>query len=460
MGQIPISSQELNHYDQYLQNAFLNIDSLKLFYENSIKSIKERRISIGKERKYALLLAEAFNDIFAEEDETKREEILSNVCEVKVNDEHRISDYIHIEILNDNGKTSISYTLLVEKSKRMHFDPKGVANECKKLKMSEKILSSSVLSSAVVIFETFLTEVYRALVYKNPLRYLGGNTIEVAKLFDNEIKDIIDDFVNREVEDKMYDSIATLELISKKEDISFDKYRKCFDSFKEVYYRRNVYIHNDGNANNKYLCGVPKNIINGVKDGDSLICDEPYIHNMFDVISKIIVSIYLEIIKKHEENEEAISNLGNYAFDFLFGENYTVAEHIYYELSNLKSLDFRDRLIYRIDYIIAAKQQGKNGLVEQELSALDVSAATEDFKIAKLCLEEHFEDVYRKLSETYPTSYEAEHIRDWPIFLEFRKTDFYSAFVKEHKEDFNKCIYLNDSEESKANELKCDTNKE
>lgn len=101
----------------------------------------------------------------------------------------------------------------------------------------------------------------------------------------------------------------------------------------------------------------------------------------------------------------------------------------------------------RINYINSEKQLGHKETVVKELLGLDVSATTVDFKIAKLCLEDKNDMVYKLLKETYPSSYDAEEIREWPIFIGFRETEFYDRFAKEHADDFNLHIY---AEEEKS----------
>ena len=65
-----------------------------------------------------------------------------------------------------------------------------------------------------------------------------------------------------------------------------------------------------------------------------------------------------------------------------------------------------------------------------------MSIATDDFKIVKECLLSNYEYVYKLLNKTYPKSFGAREIRDWPLFIDFRDTKFYSDFVEKYKEDF------------------------
>lgn len=68
------------------------------------------------------------------------------------------------------------------------------------------------------------------------------------------------------------------------------------------------------------------------------------------------------------------------------------------------------------------------------------------FEIAKCCLQDDFDRVYTLLSRTYPESFNATAIRDWPVFIDFRKTEQYEKFKLEHSDDFKQ--YLFDSNET------------
>ncbi len=45
--------------------------------------------------------------------------------------------------------------------------------------------------------------------------------------------------------------------------------------------------------------------------------------------------------------------------------------------------------------------------------------------------------VYALLTKIYPNRMPMEAIRDWPLFIDFRKSKEYGQFVSEHKQDFN-----------------------
>ena len=53
----------------------------------------------------------------------------------------------------------------------------------------------------------------------------------------------------------------------------------------------------------------------------------------------------------------------------------------------------------------------------------------------KLLLEEH-QEVNNLLRIDYPTSFDFEMIQTWPIFIEYRKSDEYRAFIDEHQAEY------------------------
>ena len=106
-------------------------------------------------------------------------------------------------------------------------------------------------------------------------------------------------------------------------------------------------------------------------------------------------------------------------------------------------------MMYRINYLNAIKQIGEIELLNKELQNLDVSIATDNFKIAKLCLQNKNSEIYEKLDKTYPHSFGAVEIKEWPIFINFRESEEYNKFCKAHAEDFLNEELLDDSTDSK-----------
>ena len=79
------------------------------------------------------------------------------------------------------------------------------------------------------------------------------------------------------------------------------------------------------------------------------------------------------------------------------------------------------------------------------IRGFDVSIATNEFKIAKYCLLDNHQSTYDLLLATYPDSFNAEAIREWPIFKIFRETDYYKKFLEIHKDDFETFSFEDDN---------------
>ena len=257
-------------------------------------------------------------------------------------------------------------------------------------------------------------------------------------MFDKSIREVVQECIRDEVESNMFDSLKTLEMISKKEGIDINRYENILEEFKEIYFRRNIYVHNEGKVNDKYISSVSEKYRKNVKNEDKLLTDDEYLKKSINVLYKVVGALFYEIQMqldpKYEEWKHAFFSI---AFKLLCNENYCVAQHFYYRLSKCQYSCFRDKTMSRINYITSLKQQGYEKNVKDELETLDVSIATENFKIAKMCLEDKNEEVYNALNKNYPDPYSAELVRDWPLFINFRKTEFYRKFVEEHAEDTN-----------------------
>ena len=151
---------------------------------------------------------------------------------------------------------------------------------------------------------------------------------------------------------------------------------------------------------------------------------------------------FLVSIKSDAKNYDILSQ--NIAFSALNNEEYAFCEYIYGILVKNKDFSFLDKSMFEVNRMIALKQQGKS--IQKWLDGFDVSAMQTQFAIAKCCLQDDFDRVYTLLSRTYPESFNATAIRDWPIFIDFRKTEQYEKFKLEHSDDFKQ--YLFDSDET------------
>ena len=392
-----------------LQETIIAIESLEEYYLNSIRNVQEMKINTEKKYEIGLLIDDKLGEAIALKDFDAIEKAVKELTEMKLSDGIQVSEYITINCEKENEAEipSISYSIKQEMGVNPQYvDPKIARREYNKIEQYENILVSSTLSNVIIIFERYLASVYEALILVNPKKYFENQKIEIASIFNKNVRDIVAECVKKEVESNMFESLKTLDLISQKESININRYRNILDEFEEIYYRRNLYIHNNGIVNNIYLSNIKDKFKKNIKPYQKLITDEIYLRNAINMLYKVACTLFYEVqIAYNPKYEKWHISLGNIGFDLLQNKNYDVAEQLYFILSSCKQICFRDKAMYRINYINALKQQGKTEAVKKELNDLDVSIATDDYKIAKLCLEDKNEEVYEELSHFTDTQF-------------------------------------------------------
>lgn len=444
---------------QSFKNAIMEVGALKHFFYSSISSIKNEEDDFKLKYKNGIVLADALDSVFMEKGIEAQKKRVDEIYNISLDNQIQIKDVVEI-IISENdyidgilNKISINF---LNRNTYKYCNP-NEARQKKEIFLSQKrLLSQSVLSSIVVIFEAYLSEIYELLIISNHESYLNDKQVNVNQIFNKSINEIINTIVKHEVEQKMYDSLATLDLIKDKSGLDIDRHCQIRKLFEEIYYRRNIYVHNKGIVNDIYLSKVNKEYCKEIKIGEYANCSEEYLNKAIRILKIVIATIYYELLRTSIcEDEELYHELSNVGFEALCEGEYDIAEHIYNMLRKHKEFEFKDKAIYQVNYINALKQQGKS--YEKELKEFDVSIATDNFKIAKMCLEDKFEDAYNLLIISYPISFNAVSIREWPLFIDFRKTEYYEKFKEEHISDFNEFIF-EDSQlsEKKASNDECE----
>ena len=312
------------------------------------------------------------------------------------------------------------------------------------------IFIRAILSNAIIIFEQFFAAQFETLVISQPKKYFADKSIYISDLFDKDLNQIIQNIISKEVESNMFDSLKTLDKIKEKSQINIDRFIPIRNQFEELYYRRNVYVHSEGKANAIYLDKVDKQYKKDIVLNSPLICDDCYLENAISTVYMIISSLHFEVLHVIKAKQEDYTILANLGFDFLKNEKYKLAEYIYGILRRDKSFEFKYKAMYEINYINALKLQGKD--IDELIKGFDVSIATDEFIIAKNCLLDNHQNTYDLLLATYPQSFNAEAIREWPIFKIFRETDYYKDFIKIHKDDFETYLFEDDNPKENAQE--------
>lgn len=420
------------------ENVLMYLDALNDYFIETSKMLNKKKSTFPENHKIAYQLMEILDEIYEIESEN-RKEYIDSIQEKIVIGNLALKDIISISI-SDNDVIQYSMKKGYEKET---FTPKYSREKLRSIRNQEMIFIRAILTNAIIIFEQFFSAQYETLVIIQPKAYFEDKKIKISEFFDHDINQILQKTVAKEVESNMFDSLKTLDKIKEKSKIDIDRFIPIRKQFEEIYYRRNAYVHSKGNANEMYLEKVDSKYKKDVKLDSPLICDDCYLENVIKTVYKIISSFHFELLSILKAKQEDYDYLANLGFEFLRNDNYELAEYIYGILRKERSFEFRYKAMYEINYINALKLQGKdiNNLINQ----FDVSIATDEFIIAKNCLLDNHQNTYDLLIATYPQSFNAEAIREWPIFKIFRGTDYYQKFIEIHKEDFDTFLFEDDN---------------
>lgn len=369
-------------YYAIFASAIKDIEALKEFYQRTRRSINQYKMSIDAEYSCGKKIADLLDDVFTQDTIESRNLKIDEIGEEIIFDGVKLKDIC--EITKFEKDSSTMYFVMDKEYKTKKYSPIIARQKYSDIQKNEHILTVSILSNIVIVFESTLARIYRCLIRENPTKYFENQSISLAAVFSNFSK-ALDEKLDVEVESKLYNSLEFLSLLENKENIKIDRYDHLKTQFTEIYFRRNSYVHTEGCANKKYLQNVDKKYTDKIEEGDLLVCDDVYIDNAILVLTKILFSIIFELLSIRNADSDLVGYIGDYFFNKLKRKEYELSSYGYYVLSKYSKLDFRDRTMYRVNYINAEKQLHHFDAVKNELDGLDVSIATDDFKIAKEC---------------------------------------------------------------------------
>ena len=391
------------------------------------------RLAIEKEYEPGYKIDSLIESVVDKTNNSINETALKTAYDTFIIDDIKLKDIV-TNISIKEGSKNIQFTFAPKYKSKKQFNPNIARIKYKEAQRYESIFSRSIVSDIIVTFESLLTKILNILILSNPFPYLEGETIPLANYFLEDTHKTLTEKIEKVVEKKMYDSLSTFEQILQTERIDIDK--DVLALFKEIYYRRNIIIHNDSVVNKQYLNSIHTNFRKNIKIGETLICDTLYIDKAFDVVQELFFFLFYGIFKNYQPDTGYMDIISNYAFKKLQEKEYNVAKIIYKKISTNNEIEFIEKMMYRINYINAVKQLGETQLFIEEMKGLDVSIATDNFKIAKLCLLDKNKEIYDLLNKTYPSSFGAIELKEWPIFINFRESEEYKNFCSEHSEDF------------------------
>ena len=141
----------------------------------------------------------------------------------------------------------------------------------------------------LVKYEDAIAGIYRYLLEAFPQAYLSDKSITYSELvsYDSDIDETKEKFIAKEIDEFMRLPLSEwYKSFESKQKALFFFEDNVFDQFKEVYYRRNLVVHNQGVVNEIYKKNIPNC---SVELGERLFINEEYLSQAFLVARKVLI---------------------------------------------------------------------------------------------------------------------------------------------------------------------------
>lgn len=414
-----------------LKSLILKLENELLFFQENTNFLKKRKMEIAKEY-YVGLKIKSFLDALKEQEKT-----LDDIrTEYQKFSNKKIPDssltFGDVFIINEDKTTTenIAYGLRICKDNKKYI-PQLACEKVFQVSEAYRTIGEKTIVNSLQIFEEYFSNILKILISIKPEAYFYDKTIKYSSLINKNIEDLTNELINQEVDKLMYAVSETIEKANQTHKLKLEKHQDIWDNYIEIDLRRNIIVHNEGRVNQQYLVGLPEKY-NKPQEGTQLICDDIYVIKSIESLIKFAYLLYFLI----SDGEDELSFLDSTAFDFLNSEKWDIALFSYDLLLAIPTLSNEDKTIYQINRLIAKKHINGIGAVKKELEQLDVSGMENKYLIAKKLLLEEHQEVNNLLRIDYPTSFDFEMIQTWPIFIEYRKSDEYRAFIDEHQAEY------------------------
>lgn len=448
-------------YDNMLQNAVLKIESIKEYFLSQIDQIEESIKKDGK--KY--FLGEII-DYYLYTKAVDNPNLLEGKTGEKVK---RIAENLITELtIESTGDETVSMSFKVNNNeefekKGYELNPNKAARELNKIKERSLLFGNSSLMMLLIKYEEVISQLFEFLVTTFPDAYLNKKTVCYSEIIENNSDGISikEYFVKKEVEEVMRKSVIDwYKLLEQNHKVSFSILNEYFEEFKEIYYRRNIIVHNNGIVNRTYLKGVDEVARKDIKLGEELYTNKSYMERAFNLTYIMIYGTFIETLKLCEDKDKIISLMFELGYQHMIKEEWIVSKFIFYNLQQIRNQQESDIMLDKINYWISIKNCRGLDEIRNEIEKCDVSAMSDKFKMAKAALLDQYEITYILLKKMFPHDMSANSIQEWPLFIQYRKSEEYKKFTKEFSEYFNVYDYKHEAKRPDASNQEVNINDE
>ena len=359
----------------------------------------------------------------------------------------------------EKGTRKSAYRLKFEDLSQFH----KLHNWYTNAKIASTIIPRNFIVSLVSQFDAYLGRLIKTIYFIKPeLLTACEKNLTYAQINEfSTLEDVKEFIIEKEVESVLRKShTEQFEWLKNKLDMPLTKGLDIWPTFIELTERRNLFVHCDGIISSQYIAVCKKNKVelgSDCKVGETLAVAPEYFENAYKCIFEVGVKLAHVIWRKlqAEDREKADLNINEICYDLIEGEKYDLSITLLEFATEFNKFSSEDKkLVLNINKAQAYKWAGNQEKCNEILNTFDWSAYSNDFKLAKAVLIEEYEiaaQMMKKIGsegEVQKTDY-----RDWPIFKEFRKTDY---FQQTYKEVFGESFEIIETEEREVNQPKKD----
>ncbi|OMG00425.1 hypothetical protein [Paenibacillus sp. FSL R7-0337] len=309
------------------------------------------------------------------------------------------------------------------------------------------ILYQSTLISMVIYFEMFVASIIKHRLVRYPkaadIEYKTLTFDDIRKLgsFENAEQYLIEQVIETLLRDKYLEWINYIKTNMK---LKLDRISPLNDKVIEIIQRRNLFVHNEGIANNIYLNNINSEFKSEVMLGEKLEITPEYIDKSISTIRHVGVLIGLEYWRMMEkESDERVSYIGDIGMELMLSQEWELAKDIYQFNLLEKSIDSISKTVSQINYWLSLKRLGNFNEVKNEVESSDFFDKTRDFQVCYAALVGDTERMYNEIPKAIKTEeLTVEALMSWPIFTEYRNDEKFVALLDHEEENIEENISI------------------
>ena len=320
--------------------------------------------------------------------------------------------------------------------------------------IAKKIIPRNFIVSIVSQYDAFLGDLVRIIYDINPnLIRSSEKELNPSDLFNfDSIEDLKLHIVDKEVDSLLREEhLEQLKVLEKriskvtKNEFHLTKNLPVLKEFVELTQRRNLFVHTNGLVTRQYLDINHKWKFKGCESSlnDELRAQPEYCENSYRILFEMSVKLTHVLWRKFlpKDRDRADKHLNQIIYDLLVDSEYNLAviisDFCTNSIKKFSSEQLRKFIV--INKAIACKLLDKKDMCNSIIENEDWSIGNE-FKLAKLVLQDKFEDAKRLMIKIGPEDdlLDKNAYNNWPLFKVFRKTkEFQTAYFELFDEEFS-----------------------